>query len=735
MNRSAGPSAPQNSAKSLAAQDAPFSVWFMSFLREELSPYPGRANLVMRMVIAATITMLIIMTFRLPGAAIAAYYTLLLSRDSPRTTLRSALVVLGAYLGCATYCMLGVLLFIDEPLTHFLFVVFSLFLAFYVIKVSTNYVGAAGFAFTIGIVIPLWDSPLPSDTLVTATLWAASSVSVGLAATVAVEYAFNLFDPRDPLLEGVADRLIAIRDLLSQCCEHHISESARKRIEQYGVVGVSRLRRLAARAHGAPWHSARGTTVVSLTGRLIDLSNAALRLSQGMSPDDAPRFHALAARIDALRTVLRTGHALHGLDESPSTAAASSPLLPELERTVQLLALSLTDTDAHEMIAPQIDEPETGIFLRDAFTNPEHLVYSLRGCLAASLCYVIMNAIAWHGLSTSIATCIVTALSTVGSSRQKQMLRLAGAVIGGVLFGIGSQVLVLPSLDGIGGFTVLFVIVTAIAAWISNASARLSYLGLQAALAFYLIHLQEFAPQTDLAIARDRVMGVALGLAAMWLIFDRLGGKPAAEVMVQLFIANLRLLARLAEPWPVGQEPLTRLQIAALRDRTYANFAAVNAQADAVFLEVGPERRVHMEWRSAIRAWQPRLRAFFVIQIALLQYRLEISPAQLAPVILDAQRALDAEVKRSLEDVAVSLEKREPVADAIDLSGHLDALHDAVEKTYEVPTARAKAVLTLSSHLIMIVNSLREDVHETLLRRTAVNPVGFQNPAASRLAD
>jgi multidrug resistance protein MdtO len=37
---------------------------------------------------------------------------------------------------------------------------------------------------------------------------------------------------------------------------------------------------------------------------------------------------------------------------------------------------------------------------------------------------------------------------------------------------------------------------------------------------FCLINLQEFARQTSLAAARDRIVGVGLGLCMMWLVFD-----------------------------------------------------------------------------------------------------------------------------------------------------------------------------------------------------------------------
>ena len=95
----------------------------------------------------------------------------------------------------------------------------------------------------------------------------------------------------------------------------------------------------------------------------------------------------------------------------------------------------------------------------------------------------------------------------LGHRVRKQVLRIVGALLGGFVFGIGSQMFILPNIDSITGFIVLFAVVTAIAAWISTSSSRLSYVGLQMALAFYLITLSEFRIQTSLTLARDRAIG------------------------------------------------------------------------------------------------------------------------------------------------------------------------------------------------------------------------------------
>ena len=79
------------------------SVWFWKFLKWELAPYPGRAATVARMVIAATIVMLITMTFHLPYGAYGALYTLTISRESPQGTKTAVKTIIIAYFFAVSY--------------------------------------------------------------------------------------------------------------------------------------------------------------------------------------------------------------------------------------------------------------------------------------------------------------------------------------------------------------------------------------------------------------------------------------------------------------------------------------------------------------------------------------------------------------------------------------------------------------------------------------------------------
>ena len=209
------------------------------------------------------------------------------------------------------------------------------------------------------------------------------------------------------------------------------------------------------------------------------------------------------------------------------------PLLPQMEKTVSLIAEVFEGSKSLSAYAPPLPnegEPPQSLFVRDALTNPEHIKFALKGCLAASLCYIIYTALDWNGISTAVMTCILTALTTIGSSRQKQVLRFAGAFAGGAV-SLVAQIFILPSLDSIAGFTLLFLSVTFVAAWIATSSPRLSYFGIQTAFVFYIINLQDFGIQTSLVHGRDRVVGIMLGLVMMWLVFDQLWSAPTAVEM------------------------------------------------------------------------------------------------------------------------------------------------------------------------------------------------------------
>ena len=317
------------------------------------------------------------------------------------------------------------------------------------------------------------------------------------------------------------------------------------------MLGTSTLRRILRRPAIRRSTRAQMGGVVALVGRLVDIAATLTQLSFEPSSGSDQTAIAELGR-DRREHSHRSDEPANSRRDSYSIPMTNSRLvfhcLREMEKPVDAHSSSVRGFSIDGRI-PAVFGRHTAIDLvsPDAFVNPEHLKFALKGCLAASAVTSSTTPSPGRASATAVTTCLLTALSTIGASRQKQILRLRGRRGGRrSVSGWARRSSFCRHLDSIAGFTLLFMLVTALASWFMTSSPRLSYFGLQVALAFYLINLQEFAMQTSLAVARDRVVGVLLGLFMMWLVFDQLWGAPAAVEMKRAFISTLRLLAQLA---------------------------------------------------------------------------------------------------------------------------------------------------------------------------------------------
>jgi multidrug resistance protein MdtO len=638
----------------------PFSAltWLGAFLQEELAPYRGRTAMVARMTLAATLIMIIGMTFRIPYTWQGAVYALIVSRENTRATLKSAATIFLVTGIGAIYFLTTVRLVINAPLLHFLWVIGTCLLAFYAVSALTNYTAAVAFVNLNALAVPLWDRHVPAEINVEDTLWLCLAVLVAVVVTGAVELAFQRVRPGDEVILPISDRLLAVTTLLTCYAEGRaVDPATQKQILRLETLGTSLLRRSLRRSNYSSEYSVEMGGVTALVGRLVDLAATLTHLGFEASASDQKRLRNLASALANIRNELLNRRLPPQLQFNTDEETAGVPLLREIEHTVSLIPQAFAvSRHTPEYLSLVDDIPRSSLLASDAFVNRDHLRFALKGCLAASICYVIYNAIDWPGISTSVTTCLLTALSTIGSSHQKQILRILGALAGGFVFGMGSQILILPHLDSIGGFVLLFVAVTALSAWFMTSSPRLSYFGIQVAVAFYLINVSEFKMQTSLDIARDRVIGILLGLFAMWLIFDKLWGVPAARELKQTLISNLRLLAQFArEPDSKDLKTATARRFA-LGETINTNLDKVRALADGVLLEFGRSREQDLALRSLIRRVQPQMRILFIMQIAEWKYRAQLPGFELPEAIAVEQRKFDDRLAESLDAMADRME-------------------------------------------------------------------------------
>ncbi|HTU48454.1 MAG TPA: FUSC family protein [Bryobacteraceae bacterium] len=695
------------------------SYWFREFLKEELAPYPGRAALVARMMIAATLAMLLSMTFRMPEGAYGAIYALTISRESPRATVSAVKTLAIAFVVAAVYELIGAMFFVDEPLLRVVWVIATFFLMFYCLSALTNYTAGVRFGYLVVITTPLWDRHISAEARVEGTLWAVWTITVASIVTALVELVYAEWSRRDDVIGPIAERLNCVEELVSSYAEDKpINETTAKKVTRLAMVGMSQARRNLQRSSYTPHHREQMGAVVALVARLVDIAATSVSLNIKVSDIERERMRSLAKTIAVIRADLEGGVAPRGT-QSPeeNDEPGSVPLLREMQATVSLIPKVFAGPQSLSAYAPLSsgDVPGTGLFRPDARSNFNHIKFALKGGLAASLCYIIYNLSGWPGISTAITTCLLTALSTIGSSHQKQVLRIAGAIVGGVVLGIGSQVFILPHLDSIADFTILFLAVTLIAAWFATCSPRLSYFGIQIAVAFYLINLQEFKIQISLGVARDRVVGILLGLLMMWFIFDRLWGAPAGVEMKKAFVSSLRLLAQLARE-PISKDVGVAIkETLALRETINAQFDRVRALADGVLFEFGASRQPDLAMRDRIRQWQPQLRTLFLMRVASLKYRLHLPGFELPEAVRAYQREYDQRSAQMLEEMADAIQGTRTdvrLTAEEDFAGLLERLlgERRGSDSQRSPATRGELFVTLLRQIDQLTTSLAKEV-------------------------
>jgi multidrug resistance protein MdtO len=642
------------------------SLW--EFLKEELTPYPGRASLVGRMVTAATLAMLITMTFRLPYGAYCAIYSLTISRESPQMTVKNAATRTLSFVLAAAYVLIGTTFFLDDPLMRLLWVIGTMFLMFYAVSAMSTFVSAVNIGYLIVMTVPLWDEHISGEQRLEGTLWAVFALTIGSAVAVVVELLFEAMRPGNDLLRSIADRLTSVEAVLvCYGADEAVDQAMASKVTRLAMLGASRLRRTLRTSSFPRDYSEQMGAVVALVERLVDITASLRHIDIRASDADRQRIRILVGSIGSIRADLLDGKAPGKIELNDTDELSGGfPLLREMEKAVLLIPAifsSAGSMSARTLSSSDGKRAAKLFFSPDAFSNLDHVKFGLKGGLAASLCYITYNALAWPGISTAVTTCLLTALSTVGFSRQKQVLRFAGAIVGGFLFGMGAQIFILPYLDSIAGFTVLFIAVSVVAAWFATSSPRLAYFGAQIVVAFYLINLQEFKEQISLGVARDRVVGILLGLFAMWLVFDRLWGTLASVEMKKTFVSNLRWLAEF-ERQPLSEESKVAAERSYfLRETINTNFDKVKSLADGVLFEFGPSRQHDLLLRQKFREWQPQLRMLFLTRITLFKYRLQFIGFELPTAIRASQLEFDNRLAAILDRVADRMEGKVPTED------------------------------------------------------------------------
>ncbi|WP_433971330.1 hypothetical protein [Tunturiibacter lichenicola] len=598
-------------------------VWNpVEMLRAELAWYPGRAALVGRIVLACTSVMLLAFIFRIPGAALGAGFPILISRESPKATKVSAFQIALSCSIATTAIILGGVLTSGSAFLHVLWVIAVLFAAFFTIS-CLNFINPALTASVlIAVAIQLWDLPIRTEVRVERTLYTLLAILIACVVTVLIETVFAKKQSPDAILEGINHRLGLIETLLSQAqAEEFPPPALTMQLSRSAAKSVDDLSELLAHSRYEPSYHDLLATVIALTRQLVELGSNLAESTRILSLDDQERCMAIARNLSSIRNCLLCKSLADWTDLPPATRNAN-PVLVEIERTMHLIAQSFSDEDLpiYQLLPAAIPTRSIGIFVVDALRQNEHYKFAIRGTLSALLCYVFYMSTGWTGLGASIITCTLTARRFTGASRHRQSLRFAGFILGAGVIGLGTEALILPGVDSLVQYAILFASVVALGSWIATSGPRIAYAGFQIVLAYNLVNLNRFTINTSLVPSRDAILGIILGVVAMWLVFDHLWAENSSSSVRALLLGTLRSLADF-KTTPTETPLQANQRLAATSSNINRDFDKLRDLADMYAFESFPKKPYESLVNRSIRTLSPELRAFLFVKTGLLQHR------------------------------------------------------------------------------------------------------------------
>lgn len=495
-------------------------------IQAELAPFTGRFAGSLRDTLGMVIALVVAMMLRVPGIALALSLLFLLQRDRPGLTLRSAFQMLsGAAAACAAV-LFWVQLTDGTETARFLGLVLGIFVAAFGMGSTSLPLFFTMFGFYGFIDLAAWDTHRNPNVIVSSNLHGVASLAIVVLSAVAVEYIFGIRHADEELDREMRKHLSVLSRFFHVLARDPSLQDAEQLRSLHSTL-VQSAHNADVRMNELYNHMRNASPTLStiplglhyrigLLARVLEKSSLiGFKAESKRDPYDRACYAAIAAQFDRL------------MDSSSNTPleplrAPSPPLLIDIQTELQQYSDSRISREhiATQAAAPIPFKPSFRLFLPDAFKSADTATYALKLTLAATLCYTVYNAIAWPGILTCVITVLFTGLSPTGQMKQKQAYRFFGTVVGGV-FAIAAESLLFPNMDSITSLVCVVAMVAFISGWVLR-SPHIGSVGIQIGFAFFLTTLQGFSATTQIATARDRVIGVTLGTLVMWFIFDQM---------------------------------------------------------------------------------------------------------------------------------------------------------------------------------------------------------------------
>jgi len=497
---------------------------FARIVWEELQPYPGRLDLSIRMAVLCVLVTVVAMANEVPEAALSCYLIFFASKDNSGSGI---LIGLGLIVAASVGILAGVLFLMvsaDSPFLRLSFIALFTFGGMYFSQASRlgSMAGTVGFVFAF--VMTIYDIVPIAELLTRALTWMWVVVFFPMFFLVLL----NVVAPRSParLLRNVlADRLNAAAAILRQ--SPGALEQAHRLLGD-GNASVSTYQRMARilslLTRSEAWRM----------GELIERSYGVLSLAAARAAENAGPEPELAATLEHYAAAISGARLIQHREAAGARRDNLSVLVARLGETLSAnyVPVEPPKTPAEPLLAP------------DAFSNPRYTQFALKTLLAVMICYITYTALDWFEIHTAMITCFYVALGTTGETIHKLTLRIVGCLIGAAM-GVGAMIFLVPHMTDIGHLALLIGAGSLIAAWIANGTERISYMGWQAALAFFLCTLGGFGPSVDFGTATNRIIGIVFGNVVVSLVFSTIWPVSVGSSIRSGLASTIRTLTAL----------------------------------------------------------------------------------------------------------------------------------------------------------------------------------------------
>src|SRR5580700_7293049 len=530
--------------------------WGVSFPRmfwDGLKPFPGRGRITLRLAVTCTLIVLVAYTFRMPFQDLMPFFVLFITKEEKVTTAVTALLVLLAITLAIAVAILIYKCTGDRAEFRIPGIALEIFIGMFLFRVLS--IGAVGWI--LGFLVAAAQSlvylfPSPEET-VHQFLW----LWVAVAFPVAVAWLANLLlfpvSPTRLLQREFVTGWHAVSAATEQLTTGQTSAGAQllRPLVKGGPIRFLKLLKLSLiesrDLHGKQAELTRMILSLDKITRLL-FSYAKTRLKSSAAVPIASRETAVLSGLkkeaESFQQEFEAGFvpSCHATRPAMETVENIAPQLLEAGNALQDLAGADAEPENQPQKAAAKRKPS--LFVADAFSNPRHVQFALKVTLAGMLGYLFYTASDYYGIHTVFYTPLIIALASTGATIHKGFLRIVGCIIGGAL-GLICTVWVIPRFETLATFLLIVFCVHGLAAWIAFGSERISYVGLQIALAFDLGFLQGYGPPTNIDPLRDRFIGIVIGIGIITIVFSLVWPESADSSARERLGACLRTIARL----------------------------------------------------------------------------------------------------------------------------------------------------------------------------------------------